>query len=150
MPTRPDARADGPRYTEIAPAPALGRWVECFWTMRADHASPVPNRVLPDGASDIIIGLGDVPGPVAVGTMRTAAVYALEGTVDYFGVRFRAGCGLPFLDVPMREITDGRVPLDALWGADADRVAGAPASERVGRMSRILDERLRRWTPDSR
>jgi AraC-like DNA-binding protein len=118
--------------------------------MRADNASAVPNRVLPDGASDIIIGLGDVAGPVAVGTMRTAAVYALEGAVDYFGVRFRAGCGLPFLDVPMREITDCRVPLDSLWGADADRMAGAPANERVWRMTRILDDRLRRWTPDTR
>ena len=150
MPTQHEALADTPRYTEIAPAPALARWVECYWTMRAAHALGVPNRVLPDGASDIIIGLGDVPGPVVIGTMRTAAVFALEGTVDYFGVRFRAGCGLPFLDVSMREITDRRVPLDALWGAEAELLADVPASERVWWMNRILGERLQRWTPDAR
>ena len=69
--------------------------------IRAANAAGVPNRVLPDGCSDIILGIGDVPGPVAVGTMRTAAIHELSGRVDMLGVRFHPGCGLPFVGIPL-------------------------------------------------
>ena len=144
------APSDSPRYAEIAPPPELSSWVECYWTMRAANASAAPNRVLPDGSTDIIVGLADAPGAVVVGTMRTAAVFALDGPIDYFGVRFRPGRGLPFLDVPLTEITDRRVPLDALWGAGADAFDGLPPAERVQRMNRLLGQRLVRWTPGAR
>ena len=105
------------------------------------NAASVPNRVLPDGCSDIIIGVGDVSGAVAVGTMRTAAIHELTGRVDMLGVRFHPGCGLPFIGVPLSEITDQRVPLDEIWGRDALQLAD-PA---IAPLQRALTRRLHRW-----
>jgi AraC-like DNA-binding protein len=103
--------------------------------------------VLPDGCSDIILGLGDMRGATAVGTMRTAAVYSLTGPIDYFGVRFRPGRALPFLGVPLSEITDAHVALDDLWGADAHELTEVASEERVMRMERVLSRRLAKWSP---
>ena len=138
------------RYAESPPGPALAPWVECYWTMQGGGQKPIPNRVLPDGCADIILGLADAPGAVAVGTMQTAVVFPVERPVSYFGVRFRPGCALPFLGVPLRELTDRRVPLTALWGADAERLADVPASERGPCMDVTLGARLRRWKIDAR
>jgi AraC-like DNA-binding protein len=141
---------DTPRYTELAPAPELAPWIECYWAMRAANAPDVPNRVIPDGCSDIIVGLTDAPGPVAIGTMQTAAVFCLQGPVDYFGVRFRPGCALPFLGVPLRELTDRRVPLDQVWGADAQRLGDVSAANARTTINRVLGDRLRSWKCDAR
>jgi len=134
-----------PRYTELAPGPALAPWVECYWSIRGRVAPAVPNRVLPDGCADLIVGVAGEAGPVAVGTMRRAALYPLAGTVDLFGIRFRPGGAAPFLGLPLGELTDIRVPLDVLWGRDARALAevlepGALAA-RVARAERVLRER---------
>ena len=138
-----------PRYTVLDPGAALAPWVECYWTLHAVDARAVPTRVLPDGCSDIILGL-DNRAPMAIGTMRSAAVYALTGPIDYFGVRFRPGCALPFLGVPLSELTDARIALDDLWGREARRLSDVGPGERLARMSQVLGERLRRWLRDSR
>lgn len=146
----PIPRSDRRRYAELAPSPALAPWIDCYWTLHASGPSRVPNRVLPDGCTDIILGLVDAPGPVAIGTMRGAAVFPLTGPVDYFGVRFRPGCGLPFLGIPLCEITDARVPLDDLWGREAARLADVATDARVDCMERVLSQRLHRWLRDRR
>ena len=101
----------------------------------------MPNRVLPDGCSDIILGVGDAPGPVVVGTMSTAAIHQLTGRVDMLGVRFHPGCGLPFVGIPLSELTDRRVPLGELWGPDTSGLV-EPA---VAPLERALIERLHQW-----
>ncbi len=106
----------------------------------------MPNRVLPDGCTDIILGVGDVAGPVAVGTMSTAAIHQLTGRVDMLGVRFHPGCGLPFVGIPLGELTDRRVALGELWGPDASELV-EPA---VAPLERALIERLHRWLRNER
>ena len=113
--------------------------------IRAANAAAVLNRVLPDGCSDIILGVGNVPGPIAVGTMRTAAIHELSGHVDMLGVRFHPGCSLPFIGIPLSELTDQRVPLDELWGREA-LALGEPS---VAPLECALIERLRRWMRDA-
>jgi AraC-like DNA-binding protein len=141
----PDPAA--PRYTEIAPSPALAPWVECYWSIRALDAPTVPNRVLPDGCVDLIVGIADLPRPVVVGTMRTAVLFPLAGRVDLFGVRFHPGGARPFLDLPLGELTDRRIPLDALWGPGADRLVDAceppGLGTRMARVEEVLRHRLR-------
>jgi len=143
---RPEAR---PRYVELPPSTALAPWVACYWSIRGDAAEPVPNRVLPDGCADVIVGIGGAARAMAVGTMRTAALVTLAGRVDLFGVRFRPGAALGVLDVPLRELTDGRAPLDALWGGAAgaveDLAAHATTAERAAHVERVLAQRLRAW-----
>jgi AraC-like DNA-binding protein len=143
--TDPPTDPSLPRYAERPPGPALAPWIECYWTIRATDAPSVPNRVLPDGCSDIILGLGDVSGPVAIGPMRTAEVFPLTGVVDFFGIRFHPGCALPFLGLPLSEITDARVPLDTLWGDDTRLLADVAPEVRVAHAEQLLTERLRRW-----
>jgi len=134
-----------PRYAEIEPSPALARWVSCYWTITADGADTAV-RVVPDASADIIFDLARGARPIAVGTMREAAVHRMLGSVDLFGVRFRPGAALPFFDVAMRELTDTVVPLDDLWGGLANSLADALASaardERVAVVERTLLERI--------
>lgn len=137
-----------PRYAELPPGPALAPWVECYWSIIALDARDVPNRVLPDGCSDVILGVEGSAEPLVVGTMRTAAVYPMTGRVDLFGLRFRPGGALRFLDVPLLELTDRRLPLAELWGTAAARVAEGycvePLAGRAAHVERILLDRLRR------
>ncbi len=104
--------------------------------------------MLPDGCSDIILGLADTRGPTAIGTMRSAAVYPISGPIDYFGVRFRPGGALPFFGVPLSELTDDRVLLDDLWGRHADALSDVAPERRLARMEGMLSARLHRWLRD--
>jgi AraC-like DNA-binding protein len=131
-----------PRFARHAPGAALAPWVECYWSLAARHTPPYGSRVLPDGSSDIIVDLGETPRAFIVGTMRRAELVPLAGRVDLLGVRFRPGAALPFLDVPLSELTDRQVPLEALWGRAAegliDALAGAVPGDRLARLERAL------------
>ena len=143
-----------PRFARHAPGAALAPWVECYWSLAARYTPPCRSRVLPDGSSDIIIDLGRVPRAFVVGTMRRAEVVPLTGRVDLLGVRFRPGAALPFLDVPLSDLTDREIALEALWGraADAltDELTDVGADERLVRLERALSARQRRihWEAD--
>lgn len=137
----------GPRYVELAPGPELAPWIACYWSIRAADAADVTHRVLPDGCADLIVGVPDHPEPVVVGAMRRAVLVRLRGPVDMFGVRFRPGAALPFLDTRLDGLTDRRIAVDDLWGAGA-APAGAlmePTSldARAAVVERLLSLRLR-------
>ena len=132
-------------YTEIAPCAALAPWVECYWSIGTRSAPAVPNRVLPDGCADIIVGVPGFRGPVAVGTMRAAEVFALPQGADLFGIRFRPGCARPFLGISLDEITDRRIPLDDISRGDMADLAHVAPNARVALADQMLSERLRRW-----
>lgn len=142
-----------PQYAELAPSAALAPWVACYWSIRAADALPMRNRVLPDGCADVIVDLTADSQPIVVGAMRTAAVVPLAGCVDLFGVRFWPGRALPFLDIPLSELTDGRIPLDAIWGDDAaafaDAFAAGTPTARAACVERILCRRLGSTTLDN-
>ncbi len=84
--------------------------------------------------------------------MNRASVFLHAGRVDLLGVRFRPGGALPFLSVPLRELTDRDVPLDTLWGNAAavlaDAVARAPRRDRVSVLERMLLAGVRLPRPD--
>src|SRR5262245_39697323 len=140
----PDPQLPAPAsYREYAPSEKLRPFVECFWSRdpgSGDAAGRSVHRVLPDGCIDVVLGFsGQADEPesaMAVGTMTRALV--LEGGAwpeCFVGVRFRPGKAAAFLTVPASELTDLRVPLDALW-LDAGEVrdalsAGTGAVERV-------------------
>jgi len=138
-----------PRYTELPPSAALSSWIECYWSIQAADTPTIPNRVLPDGCSDLIVGISNDPTPMVVGTMRTAAVIPTAGRVDLFGIRFHPGAALAFLGAPIGELTDRRIPLEQLWGRGADAMAAAlePArhADRAARAERLLQRRLAAW-----
>jgi AraC-like DNA-binding protein len=106
------------RYREYPPSPALAPFVACYWTMRAEDACEMPHRVLPDGCADVLFDLGAARATI-VGTMRTSIVVPLGGSVDMLGIRFRPGGALPFLRVPLVELTDQRLDVEMVWRAVA-------------------------------
>jgi methylphosphotriester-DNA--protein-cysteine methyltransferase len=133
-------------WHECRPGAALAPWVERYWAIRGCCEEALPNRVLPDGCADVIVDLSADPHAFAVGPMRSAAVVPLAGAVDLFGVRFRPGAALAFLDAPLLVLADREVPLDALWGSLARSLEAvlaevAPA-ERTWHAERILRVRL--------
>ena len=137
------------KYVEYTPAPALGSYVECFWSRRAPTPGDPPSagRVLPDGCIDIVLGFGNAVEPaLVVGTMTRPLLVGPSERSSLVGVRFRPGKACALLPVPASELTDLRVPLADVWrnpDAALDQVSAAqgPAA-RVRAMERALLARL--------
>jgi hypothetical protein len=105
-------------YAEHAPPLDLAAQVVCFWTARADTAAATPpNRVLPDGCVDIILGFGSTDDPgsndlreaFAVGAMTKPLFVAGPRPHLYIAVRFKPGFAFAALGVPAADMTDDRV-----------------------------------------
>ena len=81
-----------------------------------------PTRVLPDGCLDLIWHDGSV---LVAGPDTTAQLAAAPAGGRFFALRFAVGTGPGVLGVPADELTDQRVPLDAVCApADVRRLAG--------------------------
>ncbi|MGW3566856.1 DUF6597 domain-containing transcriptional factor [Streptomyces sp. NPDC000941] len=137
-------------YQEWGSRPLGGRAV--VWS-RTSGAGP--QRVLPDGCTDVIWSAGDlfVAGP----DTRAHVAEGAPGT-RWVGLRFAPGTGPAVFGVPAYELRDQRVPLAALWpSAEVRRLAErlAEAADRGGTgprgVSRLLEavalDRLRRAEP---
>lgn len=101
-----------PDYTdamvqEFRPGPALRPWVAACWST---NAAPEAIRVLPDGCADIIIDR-DRDEAFVVGAMTRPLFIEPDRAGNFLGIRFRPGRLAATLGVPLREVTDARVPL---------------------------------------
>jgi AraC-like DNA-binding protein len=125
------------------------------------YPAPVAERVLPDGAGQIIFNFGaDRPRgergaelPCHAGGASLAPTrIVLHGAIDQLCVRLGVGAVPAVLGVPAGALGDHGVALDALWGAFAadtlERLAAIPRGRpRAARLARLLDERVRRAAP---
>ncbi|PYS74826.1 MAG: hypothetical protein DMF69_00550 [Acidobacteria bacterium] len=116
------------RYREFYPRPPLSRFVECFWTLEAGATSEPshPERILPDGCSELILNFGSrfsqhqggsttrQPRNFLVGQMTGPILISPTGTVELIGIRFHPGGTTPFFRVPMHELTDQVTDLGSL------------------------------------
>lgn len=120
-------------------------------------AAPVHERVLPDGAVHLIFNVGDLQRGERGAELRCSVMGAtceptrivLDGALEQVCVRLRIGAAAAVLGVPVAEVTDHGVALDALWGAAAgetiDRIAAAPdRAARVAVVAATLRDRIRR------
>lgn len=128
-------------YVEHAPSDALRPWVECIWT-RTDDAPPAEHRILPDGCADLVFDLTHGESDV-VGTMTRPLILPPSEPSTMIGVRFNPGRAAAFLRMPLAEITDARVPLNAIWKGWSDGVL-----ERADFIAMLETELLRRLDPD--
>jgi AraC-like DNA-binding protein len=128
-------------YVEHPPSAALRPWVECIWT-RSDSAPSAEHRILPDGCADLVFDLTDRDSAV-VGTMTRPLILPPSGPYTMVGVRFNPGRAAAFLRVPLAEITDAQIPLDAIWKGWSDSVI-----ERPDFIAILETELLRRLDPD--
>lgn len=100
-------------YREMAPPAWAGDAVACFWIRRGSGESV---RVIPDGSTDIVWRQG--AGATVAGPDTRAWISSTTPGGLIVGARFRAGAGRA-LGIPLDELRDLRVPLDAL-GLDLD------------------------------
>ena len=119
------------RYEEFRPVEALAQFIKCFWVLESAAApSADPERILPDGCTEIVFHLGDPfdqhhsdgtaerqPLALLVGQMRRHLMIKPTGRVRVLGVRFWPGGAYPFLALPQHEIAGKVIALDAIWGA---------------------------------
>jgi AraC-like DNA-binding protein len=150
------------RYEEFHPAEPLAKLIKCFWMLESAAAPSVePERILPDGCTEIVFHLADPfeqhdyadgtanrqPLALLVGQMRRHLLIKPTGRVSVLGVRFWPGGAYPFLAVPQDEIAGQVIALDAVWGAITrelhSRIAdAATAADRVKQVETILLARL--------
>jgi len=113
-------------YRELKPRYPLSSFVECFWTLESDAPATNPERILPDGCIELILNFGAEfsqhceaqqqlqPRNFLVGQMTGPILISPTGAVQLIGIRFHPGGTLPFLRLPLHEITDRVVELGAL------------------------------------
>jgi AraC-like DNA-binding protein len=115
-------------YREYAPPADLKAFIVCTWTLEIRGGErPHRQQILPDGCSDIV-WLGDAR-PIVVGPMTRPALSTSADAQTITGVRFRPEAAARVLGVPANELTDRKIPLDALplWS----RHLVSAASERL-------------------
>lgn len=112
-----------PLYREYSPHPALAPYVQCYWSIvSSSHA--LINHVLPDGCVDVIFTMtADECVAEVVGTMQAAIHVPVDVLTTAIGVRFKPAGALPFLRLPMHELTDSTLHLNELWGTAGDHLA---------------------------
>ena len=97
------------RYHEFAPPPWARAAIACFWVRRGDGSSV---RVLPDACTDMVWRAGG--GAVVAGPDSEAwASRTLSGRAD-LGARLLPGAGGAAFGVPLAELRNARVPVDAI------------------------------------
>jgi AraC-like DNA-binding protein len=116
-------------YREIIPQSPLNKHVECFWTLESSAPSSQPERILPDGCIELILNFGDrfsqhcddtrklQPKNFLVGQMTGPIMISPSGPVQLIGIRFHPGGTLPFLRMPLDELTNNVVELGSLSSA---------------------------------
>ena len=113
------------------PKPPLSRFVELIWAIEG-VSTHTREKVLPNGAIELIINLGSYHKVVSKVDHRPSEVYreswiagfqedyivieALKET-NLIGIRFRPGGAYPFLRFPVAEITNRVLESDQVFGS---------------------------------
>ena len=133
--------------TEYPPPAGLAPFVDAFWSRAAGQlpGSVGPQRILPDGCLDIVVGPRHA---IVVGAMTRAIVVPPAAGAGMVGVRFRPGMATAFLQIPAAALTDDNAPLEAVWpdGEEvADHVGSALGTDQaIARLAETLTSRLSR------
>jgi AraC-like DNA-binding protein len=114
------------------PGPPLDAYIEWLWWSRRGQAETSGEHMLPSGTAQLILALHEAPIiclPNAASSRSTVwsrgIVHGPQGS--YYqscakppgivvGVAFRPGAAAAILGVPIAELTDRHIAIDALWG----------------------------------
>lgn len=130
-----------------------------MWAQRAERegerfelrGGDALERVLPTGAVHVVFRLGASPlrvldargretrvvGAVVGGPRASAYLKDVSGVEETVGVQLRVGATALIFPGSAQALADSHTPLDALWGADAERLRAQLAEEPV--LARRLD-----------
>ena len=117
------------------PGPPLSRYVAMLWHCEGYAAPHAFERVLPNGAVQMLLPLTDEPlraydnceiaryesfrVPLVCGARTVFAVVDAASQRSMMGVQFKPAGAFPFLGLPTGELHNEHVALDAAWGKEA-------------------------------
>jgi AraC-like DNA-binding protein len=123
-------------YLRYIPSPPLNHYIEHLYYL--DGLMPFPQeRILPVPTLDLKINLGGAflmykdghtGCPRSFTESWLVGLYGIYHTIDWpsemrlYGVRFKPGGAYPFLGLPMSELYNQVVSLDAFWGRFASEI----------------------------
>jgi AraC-like DNA-binding protein len=118
------------------PRPPLSDFVALLWSYEGVTPPHAKERLLPTGTMELVINLRDdtlrvydpqhhdryqtYRGGLLSGVHSTFSVIDTADQGSIIGVHFKPGGAFPFFDLPADELHNAHIPLDALWGAQAD------------------------------
>jgi len=145
------------------PRPPLAEHIAYFGYWDGRSADAHRSRALPRGAATIVIDVGgcpqldfydadgrtrmDVPPVFIAGAGTDSYVTGVAAAQTVMTVHFRPAGALPFLEVPLGELTNSCVGLEDLWGREAtalrERLIDAPcAASRIALVEAFLLARM--------
>jgi AraC-like DNA-binding protein len=114
------------------PAAPLDRYVQCFWWSRRDEPQDFHEHILPSGGVQLLFALHECPitrspappsqrriewsGGMVHGPQWSYYVAGPKPRGAIAGVAFRPGGAGAVLGLPVSELADQHVPVNALWG----------------------------------
>ena len=123
-------------YLERIPAAPLAPFVRTLWYARIHQSVHRRERVLPTGCVQIILNLArdyildcpenlpEVrrPPSLVVGARSVYEIVDTSDMADLVGIVFSPSGFTPFAGTPADQFSNQTVALDAVWGADAERL----------------------------
>ena len=116
----------------------LSQFVENMWLVQGFEAAYSREKILPDGAIEMIFDLDPEPKSIfedeASEGFRTVKkawisgertryiVIGAETNESMIGIRFRPGGAYPFFRFPISELTESVTELDLIWGRLVDEI----------------------------
>ncbi len=120
------------------PQPPLSQFVENMWLVQGLEAGYSREKILPDGAIELIIDLDTQPKTIfedeASANFRTVKKAWISGERTRYiiigadtnqsmvGIRFRPGGAYPFFRFPISELSESVTELDLIWGRLVDEI----------------------------
>ncbi|MCM3905323.1 MAG: helix-turn-helix domain-containing protein [Pyrinomonadaceae bacterium] len=153
------------------PQPPLSQFVENMWLVQGFSADYTREKILPDGAIELIFDLDPEPkrifeDEVSAGfrTVKKAWIsgertrYIVIGAArnqSMVGVRFRPGGAYPFFRFPISELSEWVTELDLIWGSLVDEIrdqlqAIDSPDARLGRLESLLLRQVQRTLEPNR
>jgi|HubBroStandDraft_3_1064219.scaffolds.fasta_scaffold41077_2 AraC-like DNA-binding protein len=145
------------RYREIQPSGAASRLIRCYWMLEHDASVSAPQRVVPDGRTELILNLGQPyesqresgwkaqPRCFFMGQITGPLVLRAAGPAKMIGIRFHSHTAGRFLGVPMPEMTDAATSLHDI-SQPLFRDLGEV--EELSDLDRIVEARVKRIEGD--
>jgi AraC-like DNA-binding protein len=124
-------------YRRHTPRPPLSEFIGLLWLLESETSSHASERVLPTGTIQLVINLREGSGrsfdAVVAGPHSRFFVLDTSRPASVIGVHFKPSGAYPFFALPLDELTNQHVPLEALWGGQAallrERLLAAETSE---------------------
>src|SRR5688572_11756844 len=120
------------------PRPPLSQFVENMWLIEGYAGDYTREKILPDGAIELIIDLDTQPKTIfeseASDCFRTVGkawisgertrfiVIGAERNQSMVGIRFRPGGAYPFFGFPISELSESVTELELIWGSLVDEI----------------------------